>query len=211
MATGGAGGDWWRRRRLAAAAKTAAPMCPQVSRAVFEQKGGAFDPSKRLRLNDARVRVAKAAQQQALSWNDEGDSGVAPRKKGGALRIVALENMFDPKDFVAGGDAFGEGLESDLRQECEKLGPVEKITLFSRNPLGPAVVKFATAFGAEECVRTMNKRFFGGRQLRCRYWDGVTNYIVQEDEKTESARLEEFGDWLESQELPEEFNLRVES
>lgn len=66
----------------------------------------------------------------------------------------------------------------------------------------------------------MNCRFFGGKQLKSYFWDGVTNYSVtghsalreEEEEKAEAARLDEFGDWLENEQedLPEEFKLRTE-
>lgn len=48
-----------------------------------------------------------------------------------------------------------------------------------------------------------------GRKLVCHYWDGVTDYTVR-DTKEEEARLDALGDWLEQQELPDEFKVRVE-
>lgn len=38
-------------------------------------------------------------------------------------------------------DRFGEELEADILAEGEKLGPVEKITVFSKNAKGPVVIK----------------------------------------------------------------------
>ncbi len=32
---------------------------------------------------------------------------------------------------------------------------------------------------ADECVRIMNGRFFGGRQIEAAKWDGWTNYNVK--------------------------------
>lgn len=43
--------------------------------------------------NDAQV--ARAAAEQALSWAESDDTGAA---KGG-LKIVVVENMFQPSDF----------------------------------------------------------------------------------------------------------------
>ncbi|KAG5191670.1 hypothetical protein JKP88DRAFT_271269 [Tribonema minus] len=152
-----------------------------------------------------RFTVARAAAKQALSWNESDDIGVA---KGG-LKIVVIENMFDPSDFVEDPD-FGEDLQADIALECQKLGPLEKITVFSRNPIGPVVVKFGTAFASEQCIKKMDGRWFGKRKLRCHYWDGITNYEVKEDASKEQERLDEFGDWLENQDLPEEMQLRTE-
>ena len=66
----------------------------------------------------------------------------------------------------------------DIAEECEKCGVVEKITLFSQNVRGIVVVKFSTSYAAQECVKLMNGRFFGGRKIRCFFWDGETNYTV---------------------------------
>ena len=49
-----------------------------------------------------------------------------------------------------------------------------------------------------------------GKRLRCYYWDGVTDFTVR-DEKEDEERLEELGNWIEGQELPDEFKLQVES
>lgn len=126
--------------------------------------------------------------------------------------------LFKPSDFEDPG--FSEELEGDLASECEKCGTIEKITLFSSNPRGIAVVKFSTSYAAQECIRLMNGRYFAGSKLKCYFWDGVTNYSItatseraaEEEEQAEAARLDEFGDWLEKdqEDLPEEFRLRTE-
>ncbi|CAN0507585.1 unnamed protein product, partial [Laminaria digitata] len=48
--------------------------------------------------------------------------------------------MFRPEDFET-NEKFGEELEADLLEEGEKLGPVEKITVFAKNNKGPVVIK----------------------------------------------------------------------
>jgi hypothetical protein len=162
--------------------------------------------------NHAQVKVARNAMRAALSWGEDDDSGMAPSS---ALKIIVLEGMFAPADF--GKDNFERELEDDVASECSKFGTIEKLTIFSKHPRGVIIVKFSTGFAAQECIRTMNGRFFAGRQIRAFYWDGVTNYSLQtvnldQEEKEEEARLEEFGDWLEheQEELPEEFRLRTE-
>lgn len=44
-------------------------------------------------------QVARAAAEQALSWAESDDTGAT---KGG-LKIVVVENMFQPSDFEVGG------------------------------------------------------------------------------------------------------------
>ena len=60
----------------------------------------------------------------------------------------------------------------------------------------------------------MDGRFFGGRKIRSYFWDGVTDFTVAKSEilieKEELKRLDEFGDYLDNQELSEEFQLRTE-
>jgi HIV Tat-specific factor 1 len=106
-------------------------------------------------------------------------------------------------------------LEEDIATECSKCGTIEKITVFSGNIRGIVIVKFKTSFDAQECIQLMDGRYFGGRKIRCYYWDQVTDYTVRDfakEEKKEAERIEEFGAWLEGQteELPEELQLRVE-
>jgi hypothetical protein len=62
------------------------------------------------------VQVARAAAQQALSWNESDDSGVTSAK--GGLKIVVIENMFEPADFENPDDpTFGEDLHNDIAAE----------------------------------------------------------------------------------------------
>lgn len=169
----------------------------------------------RISASQAQKRVAKNAITQALAWNEDDDVGVSKHK---ALKIVVLEGMFTLEEVQ--DDTFLEELETDIATECEKFGTIEKITVFSKNPRGIIVVKFATAFAAQECVRVMSGRYFGGRKIRSYFWDGATNYSVSGSsaeaeataEEEEKERLDEFGDWLDNQqdELPAEFALHVE-
>ena len=171
--------------------------------------------SKRVRpsVTRAQIKVAQSAVAQALAWNDEGDIGISKRQ---GLRIVVLEGMFHPHDF--NDPSFSDELEADIATECEKYGEIEKITIFSKNPRGVVVVKFKTAFAAQECIRAVHGRFFGGNQLKCYFWDGTTNFsqvpasVIEQEEKEEEARIDEFGDWLEKEQenLPEEFQLKTE-
>ena len=183
-----------------------------VKRAEFKLKGEAFDPAKRQRVNATQARVARAAEAQARSWNEDDDSGAARKA---SLRIVVLENMFTPADCAA--DGFGEALERELVAELEaKVALPEKVTLFSRSERGVVVVKFRTGYAAEDCIKLMDGRYFGGARMRCYYWDGVTNFDAgagagdDAADEEEDARHTDFGDWLDEQEVPEELQLRVE-
>lgn len=175
-----------------------------VKKAEFNLKGKTFDPTKRAKVSGAAKKVAKAAEAQSLTW-DEGEE-----RKGVGLKIVVLMGMFDPKDFEE-DENFENELTSELGMELEeKVGEPEKMTLFSKNPLGVVIVKFKNTHAAAECIKLMHGRFFAGRRLSCMYWDGVTDYTVEVAEEVEEERIEQFGDWIEEQELPPELQLNVE-
>ncbi|KAF0697518.1 Aste57867_11828 [Aphanomyces stellatus] len=161
------------------------PGCTiDVSLAVFSQKGETFVERKRVKL-DNRAKVKKFEQEKALSWGTTGDE---------EFRIVVLKHMFKMEDFAV--EAEGEELKEEIKQECETLGEIQKITFFEKHPLGVVIVKYVDAEGAEACIEKMNGRWFAGQQIECAYWDG-TNYVIRESEVEEAERTEAFGQWLE--------------
>jgi RNA recognition motif-containing protein len=187
-----------------------------VQRAKFEQSAD-FDESKskggKRVISEAKRKVARLAALQAVGW-DEGENGrIAGGLKG--LRIIVLMNMFDPAEFVNDeNDEKLRTLEQTVHSECEEMGTVEKITIFSKHPAGVIIVKFAQPNAASDAVNRFNGqvRDDGKIKVEASYWDGVTDYTVIDEEKEAKdaeKRLDEFGDWLENQELPEEFELRV--
>ena len=135
--------------------------------------------------NDTRRKIAKLAMQQALSWNEDVDYESKAKKS--ALKIVVIEGMFIPEDFVE-DPKFEEEIEKDIYDECSKSGDVEKITLFSKNPAGVVIVKYKTSAAAEACRQLMDGRFFAKRKLRSYYWDGVTNFALQSESASKSSK-----------------------
>ncbi|KAL7472207.1 hypothetical protein ACHAXS_012539 [Conticribra weissflogii] len=189
-----------------------------VQRAKFEQHGSAFDESNggkqgRRVVSEAKRKVARLAALQAVGW-DEGENGrIAGGLKG--LRIVVLMNMFDPKELENDeNDAKLAALDREIHAECQELGSVEKITVFSKHPAGVVIVKFSQPNAASDAVSHFNGKILNnGKSVKASFWDGVTDYTMRDAEKEEKEtekRLDEFGDWLENQELPEEFKLRVD-
>ena len=153
-------------------------------------KGPGQPGQPRAKPSTAQVRVARAAMNQALAWNEEDDLGLS---NASALKIVVIEGMFVPQDF--NDESFSDLLEQDIATECGKCGQIEKITVFSKHVKGVVIVKFSTSYAAQECVRSMNGRFFGGKQLRSYFWDGQTDFsasnephALEEEEQHEVAR-----------------------
>jgi len=186
-----------------------------VQPAKFEQHGSFDNKTKKggkRAVSEAKRKVARLAALQAVGW-DEGENGrIAGGLKG--LRIIVLLNMFDPAELRQDeGDEKLHSLEREVHAECEAVGAVEKITLFSNHPAGAIIVKFAQPNAASDAVNRFNGKERHGRMVEASYWDGVTDYTCQDLEKEEKEtekRLGEFGDWLEDQELPQEFKLNVE-
>jgi hypothetical protein len=164
-------------------------------------------------VSEAKRKVARLAALQAVGW-DEGENGrIAGGLKG--LRIVVLMNMFNPAEFEHDeNDEKLQSLEKEVHAECEEIGSVEKITVFSKHPGGVMIVKVTQPNAASDAVTKFNGKVgSNGRKVEASYWDGVTDFTcrdVDREEKDTEKRLDEFGDWLDDQDLPEEFKLQVE-
>ena len=182
----------------------------RIERAKFEQHGTVFDEKRSQRISTAKRKVAQMAVKQAMDWDDGGYNG---RLTGGlkGLRIVALQPLFSRDELT---DEKLAKLEEVIQSDCEKCGPVEKITIFASNPRGVVVVKFAQPAAASEAIKLWDGRVFDGRKVEAAFWDGVTDYTVRDEAKEKAemeARHEQFGEWLESQEIPEELRLKTET
>ena len=75
-----------------------------------------------------------------------------------------------------------------------------QVKLYYNHPDGIASVKYATADAAQECIKVMDGRFFGGRQVKAHLWDGFSNYNMEKKPETaeeQARRLERFAQELE--------------
>lgn len=81
-------------------------------------------------------------------------------------------------------------------EELSKLGVVKTIKIFENNPEGVVAVKYDSGKGALRCVDLMNGRYFDGRSLEAFYYDGFTNYNVEETDADRERRERQFGEWL---------------
>lgn len=172
-----------------------------VSPAEFKQKGE-YKAKRKQKLTNAQRSVMREVYKaySSVSWEEDPDK-VAPQ-----LRIVILKGMFtlDEVQEAPSPEYFYETLKMEVGMECERVGgPVEKVTTFERNPDGVIAVRFAKPSGSASCIDVMNNRWFAGRRVECIYWDGETDYRVQETEEEQDARLEAFGRELDAQKVPD--------
>lgn len=73
--------------------------------------------------------------------------------------------------------------------------------MFQYHPEGVVSVKFKDEDVAQGCIKLMDGRFFGGRQVSAGLWDGTTNYNVKKPKESieeQAARLECFAAEIEN-------------
>lgn len=107
--------------------------------------------------------------------------------------------MFDPRLALRDINFYDE-LKNEVKIEFEKCGPTESVKIFERNPEGVVAVKYQFGYGAEKCIETMNGRWFDGRKLEADYYDGFSNYYVEETDEEKAIRDEGWSKWLEGNE-----------
>eukprot|EP01052_Picozoa_sp_SAG31_P026748 SAG31_NODE_2448_length_5673_cov_3.113922_2_plen_198_part_00 len=164
-----------------------------VQRAEFEQKGGTYIKKAKVVLTDEqkkRLELKRKEEASKLSWNEGMDDGRG-------LKIVVLKNVFHPDDARAAYNYYDE-LYDEVEEEMEKIGPVDKITVFERHPAGVVSVRFKTAATAELAIERLNGTKLSGRPITVEYFDGITDYRWKEEDtaEAEQKRLDDFGDWL---------------
>jgi hypothetical protein len=184
-----------------------------VTRAKFEQRGELLEANQQ--ASYAKKKVARLAAKQAIDWDESENGRITGGLKG--LRIIVLKHVFTLQQLSqqANEDGFLRDLEGDIFKECSAWGTVEKITIFAQSPRGVVVVKFKQPTAATEAIQSFHGRSTPGvpKKMEATFWDGVTDYTVRDEQREKEEmdqRHDEFGHWLENQELPEEFRLRVE-
>lgn len=162
---------------------------------------------------------------------DNADSSTSKRWE----KVVILKHVFtleefappDPNDLTK-KTATRQEIEEDILSGAEEIGPVSSIIYFDGEPDGVVSIKFEYKEDAAKCIRIMNGRFYSGRQLEAKPYDGKARYktlekiekekrrrdkveqsgsngeapnddILNESDEDEEKRLEEFGKWLETQ------------
>ena len=58
-------------------------------------------------------------------------------------------------------------------------------------------MKFKDSVAAKQCIEKMDGRYFGGKKLMADYYDGVTNYKVDETPEQAAQRQAAWNAFLE--------------
>ncbi|GJQ11646.1 hypothetical protein GpartN1_g3437.t1 [Galdieria partita] len=172
---------------------TGTRICLEPAR--FELKGDDFIPRKFPNTGKPLFSTRQLIEQKT-SWNDGVDDGRG-------LRIVILKNVFDPKEAISDQNYYND-IREDILEECTKLGEIEKLTVFERNPEGVVAVRFRSPAAAESCIELMSGRWYGGRQLEAEFYDGKTDYRYKETEQERKERIKKFEEWLGADETADD-------
>lgn len=175
----------------------------------------------------AKKKLIKQYQKmnnKLADWDDDDNTTTSAKDGASSKRwekVVILKHVFTLDELGADVTAASD-IKDDIMAGCEAIGTVTNVILYDAEPDGVVSVKFQHREDAIECVNKMNGRFFGGQRLEARVYDGLERYkrskkhtptsatagaetggatLDDEDNtgKEEEQRLEEFGNWLESQ------------
>mmetsp|Transcript_7807 Transcript_7807/g.27704 ORF Transcript_7807/g.27704 Transcript_7807/m.27704 type:complete len:516 (+) Transcript_7807:86-1633(+) len=171
----------------------------KVTRAEFSSRLGAFDESKRRKVNMTKVRLAKKAAEQGLQWANDEDSGATTAS---ALRIIIVKHAFAPEDLDDDADdAKAELLRRQLTEALDAHEPPEKLTIFAKHAQGAVAIKFKAPGEATAAIKKYDGLSFHARILRAHFWDGATDYTLASKaaaEEEDADRIDQFGDWLDA-------------
>ena len=109
--------------------------------------------------------------------------------------------MFTPEDLATDPSAILE-IEEDVREECAKLGIVQKVVVYDQDESGAVTVRFDTAAAAAAAVRAFTGRVFDGRAVHASVSDGSERFKKRrrnEADDDEEQRLKGFGAFLEGE------------
>ncbi|CAI5462440.1 unnamed protein product [Closterium sp. Yama58-4] len=147
-----------------------------VTLAKFEQKGNVFvkkasDKNKKKKLKKLEAKV--------LGW------GGSDNAKHTLPMTVALFHMLT-RDEVVNDPSLPVELEAEVREECAKMGVVERVKVYPNHPDGVVTVRFKDKAAAFKCIEVMNGRWFGGRQISAIEDKGLVNWGLVRDEEEEA-------------------------
>ncbi|EGG18201.1 RNA-binding region RNP-1 domain-containing protein [Cavenderia fasciculata] len=159
-------------------------------------------PKYKMKLAQATPEQVKTTQAKAPSKKGKREDSRVVKKRElnygwgeSESRVIVIKNLFDPKDSWSNLNFYDE-LKEDLEMGCQRCGEIQSITIFERNPDGVATIKFKDFEAAEKCVALMEGRYFAQRKLTADFYDGFTDYHVEETEEEKEQRLKVWEQYL---------------
>ncbi|KAK5663476.1 hypothetical protein OQA88_3906 [Cercophora sp. LCS_1] len=121
-----------------------------------------------------KAKIIKKTQKlsaKLADWSDDEPDQLLPHKNTKWEKVVILRHMFTLEELDEDPAALLE-IKEDIREECEKLGPVTNVVLYDKEEEGIVSVRFQTAAAAEACLKVMHGRSFDGRTVEAYYATG---------------------------------------
>jgi len=152
-------------------------------------------PPRRSEQEKAKIiRKTQKLASKLADWSDDESHAaktLQPPKKW--ERVVILRNMFTLEELRDDPTAILD-IKEDVREECEKLGPVTNVVLYDLEEEGIVTVKFKTREAAEECLRLMHGRAFGGRIIEAYFATGRERFRKSKGDVKEEGKKDESED-----------------
>ncbi|KAL9641482.1 hypothetical protein ABK040_013407 [Willaertia magna] len=163
----------------------------KVERAHFEKPEN-YDATRSLEYLQRRKQIQQK-EKKKLKWgfSDDPDLDDNLLEFNPNERVVILKRMFKPEDFST-DPLFADDLKEEIKEECNKVGHVEKVKVYSENPEGVVEIRFKSPLHAKDCVKLFNGRWFDGQRISAYIWDGKESFKVEESEEQEEQRLKKY-------------------
>lgn len=176
----------------------------KVQVADYSYKKQADAPTEKTKaVNRDKQKIMKKTEKmnrKLADWDDD-DPSTLQDTSSRWDKVVILKHMFTLEELEEDPAAMLE-IKEDIREECEKFGPVTNVQLFDKEPEGVTSVRFGNVTAADACVRVMNGRWFDKRQLVAQISTGKEKFQKSRAKEADSDeegedRLDAFGSWLE--------------
>jgi HIV Tat-specific factor 1 len=125
-----------------------------------------------------KQKIIKRTQKldaKLADWDDDDPYGAQLETDARKDKVVILRHMFTLQELVEDPAALLD-IKEDVREECEKLGPVTNVVLYDQEQDGVVSVKFKTSEAAEACIELMDGRAFDGRTVRATFATGKEKF-----------------------------------
>lgn len=140
------------------------------------------------------IRKTQKLSAKLADWSDDEEIAGVPAPKGGKWdKVVILRHMFTLEELEEDPAALLD-IKDDIREECEKLGPVTNVVLFDKEEEGIVSVRFGTVEAAEACVRVMHGRAFDGRTVEAFFATGREKFRKSRDKEANNGDGENDSD-----------------
>ncbi|KAI9811924.1 MAG: hypothetical protein M1832_000666 [Thelocarpon impressellum] len=120
------------------------------------------------------IRKTQKLNSKLADWDDD-DPSTLQETTSRWDKVVILKHLFTLQELEEDPAAMLD-IKEDIRDECEKLGPVTNVVLFDGEPDGVVSVRFASEEAAKACVRSMHNRLFSGQRIQASIATGAEKW-----------------------------------